>query len=273
MAARKSSPNIKPTIRKLVAESALRYKEKPRAALAVELKDTIEKMGEASPKEDTLMRMISAARNNTSKLDEPWHLGTLESNSLQSGAIPYIFAIQRWKERTGRHDPLSTREAIWVARFFGLYPYPMDDEQTLDLYRVSHYYAVQEIVSNLSGMPNFDTTKIDAALRHGEIMKLIEVDILSIMEQGDSSPMMRARSEMDKALPENERDEIIQSRYQKAEEELLKELSKPESIEMMFKAEEYKTDHPEATKDDIFNYLRKLREDGDNNEGSYKATE
>jgi hypothetical protein len=84
---RQRLPRIKPTIRQLIVSEAIRYPDKPRLALATDLRDSIERMGEMSPSEETLIKMISDARNQESSLlDNPWHLGTVKDYPLPAPA-------------------------------------------------------------------------------------------------------------------------------------------------------------------------------------------
>lgn len=110
------------------------------------------------------------------KVDIPWHLGTLKDYPLQVDAIPYIFAVQDYVERKG-FLPISIRVARWISHISVLFKMPLNDEVTT-IYQISSYYAEHETISALSGKEVFDTSELDTALRHGELNKLIEDNIL-----------------------------------------------------------------------------------------------
>ena len=116
-------PKISDAVRRLIISQAIHdSKTMPRRALAVRLQDLIEKMGEISPTEDTLARLISEARNKQpSELDQPWHIGTCFQYNITPDAIPEI--IQLMKERAsceeGSLGQATIREARWIN---SLYP-------------------------------------------------------------------------------------------------------------------------------------------------------
>jgi len=94
----------------------------PRRALAVRLQDLIERMGEVSPTEDTLVRMISEARNKQpSELEKPWSIGACAHYNIPSDIIPILIMLQRLKAAGDEEKSLgeiTIREARWVARLY-----------------------------------------------------------------------------------------------------------------------------------------------------------
>ena len=94
----------------------------PRRALAVRLQDLIEKMGEISPTEDTLARMISEARNKQpSELDQPWSIGACAQYNIPPDIIPVLIRLQKLKAARRRRrlaGEITIREARWVARLY-----------------------------------------------------------------------------------------------------------------------------------------------------------
>jgi hypothetical protein len=251
-------PKIKPSILKLINLQAVRYRDKPREALAADLQDTIGKMGEISPDTETLKRKISWARNHDSPLDAPWHSGIMRKNDydISPQALPYIFAVQNWAENN-ELETITIRQAIWISILFASYGWPIGEDDTASLYRMSYYYAEKELISELSGIPEFDTTELDNALRHGELDKMILSDIQDILEKGKNSPILRARDKKREALPESERIRLDSNRDKKALAGLITELSKPDTLKKIEKANKFKRDNPNATEEDIFNYLQK----------------
>jgi len=166
---RQKGPRIKPSIRQLIESEAIRYSTKPRAALAVDLQDKIERMGEISPTGETLMRMISEARNKEgSPLDKTWHWDTLEEHPLSAEAIYYILRINKWAASKNIH-PVTIREAKWITRLYSViennrehWPKPLESA----LWKVSFTYASYQMICDLS-KTDFDTRDIDESLLQG----------------------------------------------------------------------------------------------------------
>ena len=155
---RQRLPKIKPTIKQLIVSQAIRYREKPRITLANELQDEIERMGEVSPSEETLMKMISDARNKeTSPLDKPWHMGTLGDIPLPSEAIPYILKIKKIHTQNESIGKLTIRQAIWISRLYATI------KDINDLGYNAYMISVYEIMCSLSKTP-FDTSEFDDIL-------------------------------------------------------------------------------------------------------------
>ena len=117
---KKGRPGIKPHIRQLIYSKALETKT-PRFALAVELTNLIEKMDEIPPAEETIMRLISEARNHpNSPLDKPWSVVTLGEYEIPPEALPPVLKMAihfRQKEKR----PMTIREARWAARLSSLH--------------------------------------------------------------------------------------------------------------------------------------------------------
>ncbi len=116
-------PKISNEVRRLIISEAIHdSKNMPRRALAVRLRDLIEKMGEISPTEDTLARMISEARNQQpSELDQPWSIGACAPYGIPSEIIPVLMKMKKYRAPNDREDLLgqiTIREARWLARLF-----------------------------------------------------------------------------------------------------------------------------------------------------------
>jgi len=116
-------PKISNEVRRLIIGQAIHdSKNMPRRALAVRLQDIIEKMGEISPSEDTLVKMISEARNKQpSELDQPWSIGACDEYNIPPDIIPTLIRLQKLKavydegESPGK---ITIKEARWVARLY-----------------------------------------------------------------------------------------------------------------------------------------------------------
>ena len=169
---RQRAPRLKPTIKRLIVGDAVQYPKKPRLALAAELKDKIERLGEISPSEETLMKMISDARNrNPSALDEPWHLGLMgkPEYDITPEAVPYILMVKAWAEQSlnvfkQQHGPITARQALWISRLYGFTEYVRRRDPKWDfeffLFQWSEAYSCRERVCELSNTP-FDTSRFD----------------------------------------------------------------------------------------------------------------
>jgi hypothetical protein len=119
-------PKISNEVRQLIISQAIHdSKTMPRRALAVRLQELIERMGEVSPTEDTLTRMISGARNKQpSELEKPWCIGACSYYNIPHDMIPLLIKIQKLKAEYGDNEDVSTiltvREAQWMARLYHL---------------------------------------------------------------------------------------------------------------------------------------------------------
>ncbi|MFH0768301.1 MAG: hypothetical protein V1932_01880, partial [Chloroflexota bacterium] len=116
-------PKISNEVRRLIIGQAIHdSKNMPRRALAVRLQDIIEKMGEISPSEDTLVKMISEARNKQpSELDQPWSIGACDEYNIPPDIIPILISLQKLKDKDqgeSRLWKMTIREARWVARLY-----------------------------------------------------------------------------------------------------------------------------------------------------------
>ncbi len=122
MAAKRGRPKIRPVVKKTIYSHALKNKNTPRQALAVELRHLIEEMGELVPSEETIIKLISQARNNPdSPIDAGWSLGALSEYPIPTDALPMVMSI--WERRITQDDTdeyLTIREALWVARLYKL---------------------------------------------------------------------------------------------------------------------------------------------------------
>ncbi len=90
-------PQISNEVRRLIISEAIHdSRNMPRRALAVRLQDLIEKMGEISPTEDTLAKMISEARNKQpSEIDRPWSIGACAEYNIPPDIIPILIGLQK----------------------------------------------------------------------------------------------------------------------------------------------------------------------------------
>ncbi len=166
-------PNISNEVRQLIISQAIHdSKNMPRRALAVRLQDLIEKMGEISPSEETLMRMISQARNQQpSELDQPWSIGACEQYNIPPDIIPVLVRMQQFRARSEfkvLQQELTIREARWFARLHPVVEtltrkqFPYDPEARLQfLPLIVSCYVQRERVSELMNEQYPDTSELD----------------------------------------------------------------------------------------------------------------
>ncbi len=122
MAAKRGRPKIKPVVKNTIYSYALKHKDTPRQALAVELRHLIEEMGEIVPSEETMIKLISQRRNHPdSPTDVLWSLGSLPEYPIPIDALPMVMSIcVRRIMQYDDDDFLTIREALWVARLYKL---------------------------------------------------------------------------------------------------------------------------------------------------------
>jgi len=114
-------PNISNTVRQLIISQAIHdSKTMPRRALAVRLQELIERMGEPPPTEDTLVKMISEARNKQpGELEKPWCIGVCAYYNIPPDIIPLLIKVQQSRKQGEFKDfekELTIREALWYNR-------------------------------------------------------------------------------------------------------------------------------------------------------------
>jgi hypothetical protein len=195
MKAKRGRPRMKPTIKRLIYSKAIKDKETPRLALAVELKNLIEEMGENPPSEETMIRLISQVRNHPiSPLDEDWwQLSSLAEYNISAEVVPLVMSILEEIEY------LTIREVLWIGRLYKVvesyqskhltqgeiptpmfpwhYPVPSDpvySERALEARRSTelkdlvgpwaHLYASAEMLSEMQG-ESFNSEELDFELK------------------------------------------------------------------------------------------------------------
>jgi hypothetical protein len=148
-------------IRKLINSFAIKVPNKPRAELAAELQELIENKGLKPPQEETLMRMISAARNKQlSPKDSIWHLGTLREHPISKEAIPAILEVQRFIEESRFPQylpPLTVRQAYWISCLYKVV------KDTPYLYWTAEHYALYEKICEITEI-DFESSLLDKEL-------------------------------------------------------------------------------------------------------------
>ena len=115
---------ISKEVRRLIISQAVHdARSMPRWPLAARLKDLIEKMGYKSPSDETLVKMISEARNKQPReVEKPWSIGACSYYNIPHDMIPVLIKTQKLKAEYGDNEDVSTvltvREAQWIARLY-----------------------------------------------------------------------------------------------------------------------------------------------------------
>ena len=172
-------PKISREVRQLIISQAIHdSKTMPRRALAVRLQELIERMGEVSPTEDTLARMISEARNKQpSELEKPWSIGACAQYNIPPEIIPILIKIQKLKaveDEEGSLGEITIREAKWIAQLCQAAE-PLisklavgDDRRLLLLLFIANSYVQRERVSEQINEQYPNTSDLDMLYFAGE---------------------------------------------------------------------------------------------------------
>ena len=173
-------PKISKEVRQLIISQAIHdSKTMPRRALAVRLQELIERMGEVSPTEDTLTRMISEARNKQpSELEKPWSIGACTYYNIPTDMIPVLIKIQKLKAEYGDEEEMSKvltlREARWIARLYHVAE-PLiselsnvEENNLLWLDFIARSYVQRERVSEQMNEQYPDTADLDRLYFHSD---------------------------------------------------------------------------------------------------------
>jgi hypothetical protein len=114
---RKRAKKMLPTIKILISSRAIQESEKKRGILANELIRDIKRNfpKEKTPAKDTIVKLISRARNSNRDEDKPWHLCTFEDNPISSKTIAQIFELKTEGLKT-----ISVSDSQWLDRLSSL---------------------------------------------------------------------------------------------------------------------------------------------------------
>lgn len=155
MKQKRGRPGIKPFIKQLIYANAIKDESTPRLALALELKRLIEEMGEVSPSEETMIKLISEARNQPDgPLDKVWSLGCLAEYEISPEALPAIMRVYR-KYHREKEGYFTIRWAMWIARLYKF----IEDPDMLE--KEAHTYALQDWMNKGK---TIDTRELDTWL-------------------------------------------------------------------------------------------------------------
>lgn len=104
-----------------------------------------------------------------SGLDNPWHLGTLDSYPIAEEAISFILNCKNNRKLFTHDGEVTIRMAIWISRLYRIVKNP---EQLIE---IAWNYAYAQRINELAGT-NFDTTEYDKRLNSPkELINFIRV--------------------------------------------------------------------------------------------------
>lgn len=229
-------PKISKEVRQLIISQAIHdSKNMPRRALAVRLQDLIEKMGEVSPTEDTLARMISEARNQQpSELERPWSIGACSQYGIPADIVPLLIKVRQSRIRAMKDIDLppiklTIRQARWFARLWPAVEtlvkkqYPFDVDKTLRyLEEIVTFYEEKEQVSEILNEQYPDTSKLDEMIFVNEDLSFDTLneawwslrtderkkDIFRVLERNRKSTITEQESKLGRHLTDSEIDWI-----------------------------------------------------------------
>jgi hypothetical protein len=109
--------------RLIISQAAHDARNMPRWLLAARLKEMIEKLGYEPPADETLVKMISEARNKQPReIEKPWSIGACSYYNIPHDMIPVLIKIQKLMAEYGDDEDvarvLTVREARWMARLY-----------------------------------------------------------------------------------------------------------------------------------------------------------
>jgi len=170
-------PPVSPVVWSLICNEVQSHPEELRKVLAYELEKKIRLKGEVPPTNQTLIKMISKARNSeSSPEDYPWHLDAFDKCPVPADALPVILEIQQHIDKN-----LSIRLVKWLTRLYVV----LREKQFLKGNELSYclycylwasMYANREKISEISksfGTPiSFDSSDLDAGLLDDNLFSL-----------------------------------------------------------------------------------------------------
>jgi hypothetical protein len=169
---------LKPTVKRLIFEEAIRQRNVPRELLATRLIKQIEESNEVAPQLETAKRYISKARHAFNPIDKPWTLGACRDypTFFPPTSLLLLIKMQQQSKRYAdiftkiRSPGFSIRTAMWIVRLQPLvkeYFRPDEDDfqQQYELVsNVAGVYSVAEQTSEIMEELTFDTSDLDEAV-------------------------------------------------------------------------------------------------------------
>ncbi len=110
-------PRIKDWVKWYIREQALRNRAEPRDLVAERIEEYLADKEPVS--HDTLLKMISSARNSNDPEDKPWSVSAIADSDIAPSALPIV--MNAWAKGVIEDAPISIRQAKWVARLSSIY--------------------------------------------------------------------------------------------------------------------------------------------------------
>jgi len=172
---------LKPSVRRLIAEKAIKYLNMDRRLLALELIDEINAAGEIPPTEETAMSYISRDRSRY-KIDETWNSASLIYQTIAPDVLQCLIWIQIYRKRN-LSKQLSTREARWFNNLSGIrqnYSFipvtvSSDLKNTFLIHVTATWaqiYAYREKIDDIVNVKDPNYSDLDEAMVTGDLRKL-----------------------------------------------------------------------------------------------------
>jgi hypothetical protein len=150
------APKILPSVKAIVYQAALDAVNKDRRLLATELQSRLKALGiKAIPAEETLQKMISWARNNSSDPeDRPWSVSALAftGGDIPLAALPLVMKV--WAKAVAKDTCLTIRQAKWIARLCFIYKGDTDISLTFLALKASEYANREKAIKLAEAYPD-----------------------------------------------------------------------------------------------------------------------
>ena len=137
-------PKIKDSVKWRIYQEAIKNRAEPRDAVAERIEQFLEDK-EFVPSRDTLVKMISSARNRDDPEDRPWTVSALADYEIPPEALPVV--MDAWTNELELDRHLTIRQAKWIARLY----YALKHEDTHLLCAFASGYASVETVTRPTG--------------------------------------------------------------------------------------------------------------------------
>ncbi len=171
-------PVIKDWVKWHINVEATKNRAEPRDAVAERIEQFLEGK-EPIPSRETLIKMISAARNSADLEDRPWTVSSLVDYEISPEALPVV--MKAWARALELDKHLSIRQVKWIARLYNV----LKDKDLESLIGNAFRYAEGEKVIRPEG--KYPIKSEDAWwlwLRDAELYRLMS---------GDDNPYRKCR--------------------------------------------------------------------------------
>ena len=210
---KKRAKKMLPDIRLLINSRATGEYGRNREELADELIKEIVRVfpKEIPPVRETVIRMISKARNNNPPEDKPWHLDTLEEYPISSKAIGQIFELKAMGLRI-----FTIRDAMWLDKLSYL---PLQLEVLrYEAQHLSMFQKLQDISDDkkIKGITRF---KFNTYALEDNLVKLIRDPLLELeaykiaKNEPEGSDVVTLTNEIREGIKKLNKDEKIESQH------------------------------------------------------------